>query len=260
MSVVKFSAHKKFHLLQCKTNCWESTPEHLSHYRIIYVLSGEGQFVLDGRIHSYLPAGIIALKPGQQPVFDENKGTEIFVFAFDSYLATDFHTKKAMDADFADTYKHAENFCNNSRLTPGKPLRNVRDSETIHYLVNQIAFEITQRQSSHIRLIKGSMDLIVTILARNNFEVKRTEEKSTEQVLTDRIVEYLRSELNQNKTIRVPELLFKFNISEEAANLYILNRTGMSLRNFIFKYKSDLFKSRLLKVDVMELSPYLRPH
>ncbi|WP_031526567.1 hypothetical protein [Dyadobacter crusticola] len=260
MSVVKFSAHKKFNLLQCKTNCWESTPEDLLHYRIIYVLSGEGQFVLDGNIYSYSPAGLIALKPGQQPVFEENKRTEIFIFAFDNYLATDFHTKKARNADFADTYKQAENFCNNNRLTPGKPLRNERDSETVNYLVNQISFEITQRPSSHIRLIKGSIDLIVTILLRNNFETKRVEEKSTEQVLTDRIVEYLRSELNQNKTIRVPELLFKFNISEEAANLYMLNRTGMSLRNFIFKYKADLFKSRLLKVDVTELSPYLRPH
>ncbi|MCE7060864.1 hypothetical protein [Dyadobacter sp. CY343] len=260
MSAVRFSVHKKFHLLQSRTSIWEASPEELRHYRLIFILSGNGQFVLDGKIAAYAKSGLILLKPDQQPVFQEDRGTEIFVIAFHTFLADDFQKKKAFDPDFADTYKQAENLCNNTRLTQGKPLPNERDGQTIAYLINQIAFEISQKQSSHVKLIKGSIDLIMTILARNNFETKRTEEKSSQQVLTERMVEYLKGELQQNKTVRIPELLLHFNTSEEVANLCMMNSTGMSLRNFIIKYKADLFKSRMLKVDVGEISSFVKNH
>ncbi|MCE6991934.1 hypothetical protein [Dyadobacter sp. CY323] len=259
MSVIKFSAHKKFHLLQIKTRTWETSPDQLQHYRIIFILSGQGQFVLEGVIHSYTKSGLIYLKPDQHPVFQEDNNTEILIMAFDTYLADDFQSKKAFSPDFADTYKQAENLCKDILLPQGKPLANERDSQTVNYLINQISFEITQKPSSHLKLIKGSIELIVTVLARNNFAGKKSEEKISQQVLTEHLVEYVRQELHHNRSIRIPELLLRFNISEEVANLHVMNRTGMSLRNFIFKYKADLFKSRLLKVDVMELSPYLRP-
>ena len=259
MSVIKFSAHKKFHLLQIKTRAWETGPEQLQHYRIIFILSGQGQFALESTIHSYAKSGIIYLKPGQQPVFQEDNNTEILIIGFDTYLADDFQRKKKFSPDFADTYKQAENLCRSILLPQGKPLANERDGQTVNYLVSQICFEITQRPSSHLKLIKGSIDLIVTMLARNNFTIRKPEEKTSQQVLTEHLVEYVRQELHHNRSVRIPEVLLRFNISEEVANLHVMNRTGMSLRNFIFKYKADLFKSRLLKVDVMELSPYLRP-
>lgn len=258
MSSIKFSVRKKFHLFQSRTRVWETNPTQLDHYRIIFILSGEGQFILNGTMCSYSRNGILFLKPGQQPVFQEDKDTEIFVIAFDTYLEDDFQKKKKLSPDFADTYKLAENLCNGIRLSQGQSITNDRDSQTVNYLISQIAFEVTQRPASHVKLIRGSIEMIVTILARNNFESKKTEEKTSRQVLTEHMIEYLRNELHQNKSIRVPEFLFRFNVSEEVANLCILNQTGMSLRNFIFKYKSDLFKSRMLKVDVMELSPYLR--
>ncbi|WAC13991.1 hypothetical protein ON006_08505 [Dyadobacter pollutisoli] len=257
---MKFSVRKKFHLFQSRTRIWETSPAQLDHYRIIFILSGEGQFILDGTMYSYTGHGIIILKPGQQPVFQEDNGTEIFMIAFDTYLSDNFQKKKAFSPDFADTYKLAENLCNGFRISQGHSIANERDSKTIHSLIRQITFEVAQRPASHIKLIRGSIEMIVTILARNNFETKKTEEKTSRQVLTEHMIEYLRNELHQNKSIRIPEFLFRFNVSEEVANLCILNQTGMSLRNFIFKYKSDLFKSRMLKVDVMELSAYLRRH
>jgi hypothetical protein len=260
MSSIKLSVRRKFHLFQSRTKVWETSPSQLDHYRIIFILSGEGQFILNGSIHSYSRNGIIFLKPGQQPVFQEDNGTEIFVISFDTYLQDDFQKKKALNPDFADTYKMAENLCNGLRISQGQSITNERDIQTVNALINQITFEVAQRPSSYVKLIRGSIEMIVTILARNNFESKKAEEKTSRQVLTDRMIEYLRNELHQNKSIRVPEFLLRFNVSEDVANICILNQTGMSLRNFIFKYKSDLFKSRMLKVDVIELSPYLLRH
>ena len=257
MSAVRFSAHKKFHLFQCRTKVWESWPELLNHFRIVFILSGKGQFILDRKMYSYASNGIIFLKPDEHPIFQEDKDTEVFVIAFDTYLSEDFQKKKVHSPDFADTYKQAENLCSELRLQQGRPLNNVRESQTISFLINQISFEITQKPASHIKLTKGSIDLIMTILARNNFETKKTEEITSQQSLTDSIIEYLRNQLDQNKSVRVQELLLHFNVAEEVANLCVLNQTGMSLRNFIFKYKSDLFKSRMLKVDIEEISPYL---
>lgn len=257
MSVIQFNAHKKYHVLQSKTRVWETHNELTAHYRIIFIRSGEGHFSLDGKLYEYAEKGIILLSPGQHPIFQEDSNSEIFLIAFDTWLADDFLQKKEFSPDFADIYKQAEHLCDCVRLTQGQPLQNERDAQTITYLINQILFEVTQQPTSHNKLIRGSIDLIVTILARNNFESKKVEEKAGRQNLAESIISYLRDELHQNKNIRVPELLMRFNISEDVANLCVLNQTGMSLRNFIFKYKADLFKSRMLKVDISELTGYL---
>ncbi|MCF0071115.1 hypothetical protein LZD49_11600 [Dyadobacter sp. CY261] len=257
MSVIQFNAHKKYHLLQSKTRIWETHNDLAPHYRLIFIRAGEGHFSLDGKLYEYAQQGVMLLRPGQHPIFQEDNSAEIFVIAFDNWLADDFLQKKEASPDFADIYKQAEHLCESVRLTQGKPLQNERDAQTIDYLINQILFEVTQQPTSHNKLIRGSIDLIVTILARNNFETKKVEEKATSQNLACDIVDYLREELHQNKNIRVPELLMRFNISEDVANLCVLNQTGMSLRNFIFKYKADLFKSRMLKVDISELTDYL---
>ncbi|GGM83964.1 hypothetical protein GCM10010967_14720 [Dyadobacter beijingensis] len=255
MSVIQFNAHKKYHLLQCKTRVWETHNELTPHYRVIFIRAGEGHFSLDGKLYQYRPQGVILLRPGQHPIFQEDDNAEIFLIAFDTWLADDFLQKKESSPDFADIYKQAEHLCESARLTQGSPLQNERDAQTATYLINQILFEVTQQPTSHNKLIRGSIDLIVTILARNNFETKKVEAR---QHLAGAIIDYLREELHQNKNIRVPELLMRFNISEDVANLCVLNQTGMSLRNFIFKYKADLFKSRMLKVDISELTGYLQ--
>lgn len=256
MAAIKFSAHKKFHLLRTKTKNWETSQEQLLHYRLVFVLSGEGKFILKGEMHSYFPQGVIFLEPEEQPIFQEDKGTEVFVISFDTYLAEDFQKKKAFNPDFADTYKQVENVCKDVRILQGRSVQNERDARTIAYLIDQILFELAEQPASYFKLIKSSIELVVTILARNNFETKKTVQKVYEQTPAELLVEYLKNELHQNKSIRVSDLLLRFNISEEVANLYTFNQTGISLRNFIFKYKSDLFKSRLLKVNVSEFSQY----
>ncbi len=256
MPTIKFNALKKFHLLQSKTRNWESSSEQLEHYRIIFILSGQGKFILDGEICCYFPKGIIFLQPGQQPIFQENKETEIFVIAFDTYLAEDFQKKKLFSPDFADTYKQAENLCNSFVLIQGRPIPNEQDGKTITYMIVQMLFELGQQPASHLKMIKGCIEMIVTILARNNYRSQPADEY-TETELTESIIEYIKGELLQKKTIRIPNLLLMFNTSEEILNLYIMNRTGMSLRNFIFKFKADLFKAQMLKVDVGELVGYL---
>ncbi|MCF2502677.1 AraC family ligand binding domain-containing protein [Dyadobacter sp. CY107] len=257
MPPIKFTVRKRFHLLQCKTRTLDSGREHLAHYRLIFVISGEGKFVLNREIHSYSSGGVIFLEPDQQPMFQEDRGTEILMIAFDTHLAEDFQRKKAYSPDFADIYKQVENLCKNIRLIQGKPVKNDRDAQTVNYLVNQISFELSQQSSSFIKLIRSSIELIVTILARNNFECKKAEEKPLQHNLSESMIGYVKSQIQQNKSIRIGELLMKFNISEEAANLCMLNHTGMSLRNFIFKYKADLFKSRMLKMDISEFSARL---
>jgi hypothetical protein len=258
MSATRLSVNKKFHLLQCRTHVWESHPEMIGHYRIIFVLSGQGRFILDREMQSYSTQGIIFLKPGQHPLFQEDKCTQILMTAFDTFLSDDYQRKKALTPDFADIYKQAENLCNSPRLVQGQILSNERDAETISFLIDQICFEMAQRPASFVKLIQGYIGLIVKILERNNFEIKKAKEKQQQQTLSTSIIEYIREQLEQKKNVRIPEMLMLFNISEEAANLCTLNQTGMSLRNFIFKYKTDLFKSRMLKIDIAEFSPYLR--
>lgn len=254
MPIVRFTARKRFHLLHCKTRTLDLGKEHLAHYRLIFIKSGAGKFILNNDIHSYVRNGIIFLEPGQEPTFQDDTQTEILLIAFDTHLADDFPKKKAYSPDFADTYKHFENLCKELRLTQGKIIKNDRDAQTINYLTDQISFELAQQPSSFIKLIRSSIELIVTILARNNFATKKAEEKPSQQNIAELMVGYLKTQMHQNKSIKVGELLLKFDISEEAANLCMLNHTGMSLRNFIFKYKADLFKSRMLKMDITELS------
>ena len=254
MLPVKYSARKKFHVLQCKMHTLDVDQENLAHYRLIFILFGEGKFILNSEIYSYACEGVIFLHPGQQVKFQEDRGTEVLMIAFDTHMAENFQQKKAFSPDFADTYKLFENLCKDIRLVQGMPLNNVRDAQTISYMAKQISFELAEQPTSFAKFIKSTIDLIVTILARNNFEGTKANMQFFKPNLTESMVRYLEVQLQQNKNIRINELLVNFNISEEAANLCMLNYTGLSLRNFIFKYKADLFKSRMLKIDISELS------
>ena len=257
MPPIQFNAHKRYHLLKSTTRLWESRSDQHKDYRIIFILTGKGKFILDGRIHAYQPKGVIFLKIKQQLIFQEDKETEIFVITFDTHLAEDFQKKKQFSPDFADTYKQAEHICSASQLIQGQPIPNQKDSKTISFMIDQILFELSQQPASHLKMIRSCIEMIVTVLTRNNFKHSKMQDKPLENDLTEAIIEHLKDELLQNRTIRIPGVLLKFNISEDVANLCVLNRTGMSLRNFIFKYKADLFKARMLKRDIMELASYL---
>jgi len=258
MTAIRFSAHKRFHLLKTKTRVWEPGIELIEHHRIIIILSGQGKFILDGSIYTYTPNGTVVLKARQKPVFQEDKETEVFVIAFDTHLAEDFQRKKLFSPDFADIYKQAENLCNTVRLTQGKPIANKQDEKTVTFLISQLLFEIGQQPVAHLRVVKDCISMLVTVITRNNFESKKAEDSHCQDPLTESILNYLENELRSGKTVRIAHLLLMLNISEEVANLCIINRTGMSLRNFIFQYKADLFKARMLKVDVADIAPYIQ--
>ena len=100
MSSLKFSARKAFHLLQCKTRNWEASYEHTPDYRFVFVLAGEGRFILNHEIHSYCQGGIIFLQPGELPVFQEDMVTEVLVIAFEPY--SDAENKRSY-TDFSET-------------------------------------------------------------------------------------------------------------------------------------------------------------
>jgi hypothetical protein len=250
MSSIKFSVRNQFHLLFCKTRNWETSFEFASYYRLVFVIAGDGRFILNHQLHSYCQGGIILLKRNEIPVFQEDMATEVLMIAFDSPKRSSGGSRHV--AEFAETYKQMENIFENLRIRQGKQVCNERDAETVRFLARQITFELAQQQASFLKLIKGSIALIVNTLTRNNFEFGKAEEPDAQQKLSDELVEHLKAELESRKTIRVAELLMKFNISEEAANLCMLNSTGMSLRNFIFKYKTDLFKSRTLKMKISQ--------
>jgi hypothetical protein len=252
MSGISLRINKEYSILQIKTKTWETTPADLEKYRLIFILTGNGHFVLDRNMFPYKQNGFIGLKPGERCIFQEDPETEILQISFDKPQDAASQQKKVIMSRFPETYKKAEKLCNNLLLSPGQNLRHERDDETIRFLIQQISFEMAQKATSHIKMITGSIEMILTILTRNNFPIRKTKDKESEQTLADSIVAYLCQELQQKKNIRIAELLDRFGVSEELANLCVLNKTGMSLRSFIVKSKTDLFKSRMTKMDLTQ--------
>jgi len=258
MPAVKFSAHKRFHIIKSTTRLWDTSTELIQHLRFLYILSGEGHFSLDGKIYSYCPKGIILLRVGQKPVFQQDNETAVLVIAFDTFLSEDFLKKKSFSPDFADTYKQAEHLCEMPLLTLGLPVPNKQDRVAIANLTGILLGEIQQKPAHHIKLIRSCIEMIVTLLGRNNIRYLEKEQNPHEDTLAEMIIEHLTGELLLNKPVKIPDLLIKFNSSEDVVNICIQNRTGMSLKKLILRYKTDLFKSRMLKMDIITLTPYLQ--
>jgi AraC-like DNA-binding protein len=259
MPEFKFNAHKRFHIVRSNTHAWEPSQELTQHNRFLFILSGEGILNLDGQRYAYLPQGVILLKPDQRPVLQENTLTELFVIAFDTFLAEDFQQKKSLYPDFADIYKQAEHICEEAVLEQGKQIPVQKDVAAIDNLISLMSEELMQRRDHHYKIVRNCIEMVVNILMRNNIRCHKHGQSDKEDELCNQLIQYITSEILNNRTVKISDLQIHFNVSEDVINICLLNRTGMSFKKFIRKYQLDLFKSKMLKTDLSFLAPYLQP-
>lgn len=256
MPQFKYTANKRFYIVRSKTHIWEPSAEHIEHTRFLFILSGSGVFNLDGKRYSYMPQGVILLKPGQRPTFQENDKTELFIIAFDTRMAEDFQKKKALYPDFADIYKQAERICECAVLQQGKPIPVANDQNTIDYLISLMSHELMQRRDHHYKIVRTCIEMMVTIVNRNNILYQEENQPDQEEDFTELLLKYITDEVLENRTVKISDVQIKLGVSEDVINISLLNRTGMSFRKFIRKVKIDLFRAKMLNADLTSTTLY----
>jgi len=243
------SVQNEFDIIVCDTEEWHAHAARFDFFKIIYILEGKGVVAFDDETCDYQKDSWLLLPPGASNQFEPSRKTNIFAVILDSERATSTKRLSANNSGFSKLLRQIETFFLNINFKQGKVVDNPTDRRSSRQLIEQIIHEIHNRPDYFRAIVKNSVFLLIHILARNLKETSRPKDVDS-QYKTDQIIRYIKAHINDDKKLKPDHLAAKFLLTKENINEGFLIVTGGSMKEFVLRYKRDLFRSRLLSIDV----------
>lgn len=248
-AMLGLSVQNEFDIIVCDTEEWHAHAARFDFFKIIYILEGKGVVAFDDETCDYQKDSWLLLPPGASNQFEPSRKTNIFAVILDSERATSTKRLSANNSGFSKLLRQIETFFLNINFKQGKVVDNPTDRRSSRQLIEQIIHEIHNRPDYFRAIVKNSVFLLIHILARNLKETSRPKDVDS-QYKTDQIIRYIKAHINDDKKLKPDHLAAKFLLTKENINEGFLIVTGGSMKEFVLRYKRDLFRSRLLSIDV----------
>ena len=245
----ELNIHNKCILASLESSELESLCTYRDRLRVIVILEGSGKATINDAPYSYQKDSIFILRPHQNISLQTFGKTKIFSII--SGLSQKSATReKPYVTTFATMFGQIESLVSNKLFVQGKIMERSIDRESANQIIKLITHEMQHRPDSYKEIIRNSVFTLIHMLDRNIQYVRKYIPVRQFHPETDRILEYIKRQLQLNHKFDIQEVASSFNISEECVNESLVARTGFTFKKFIIKYRTDLFKSRLLKMDV----------
>jgi AraC family L-rhamnose operon regulatory protein RhaS len=249
--MLELSVYNKFNLVVCDSREWEKVQSQYDFFKIAFVLEGKGTLVLKGDVYTYEKDSFFLIGPGVNHSFSSKEKTRLFVITVSLLASGKTKRKPTNISPYYDLLKQVETIFSHRNFTQGKVIENATDRKFTSQLIEQIAFEMQHRPDSYKAVIKSSVFLLVHVVTRN-IEDAGLDEKNDYKWEVDQIIQYIKEHIHDNQKLKIEVISNKFGLSPDCINENLRVLTGSSLKKYILNYKTDLFKSRLLHIDVNE--------
>lgn len=245
----ELNIHNKCILASLEANELKSLCPYTDRLRVILILEGYGKAMLDKIPYSYQKDSIFILRAQQNISFQMFERTKMFTII--SGLSPKSALKeKPYVTTFSTMFSQIESLVSNKSFVQGKIIERSIDRESASQIIKLITHEMQNRPASYKEIIRNSVFTLIHMLDRNIQYVRKHIPVRQFHPETDRIMEYIKRQLKLNNKFDIQEVASSFNVSEECVNESLIAKTGFTFKKFIVKYRTDLFKSRLLKMDV----------
>ena len=245
----ELNIHNKCILASLEANELDALRPYSDRLRLIIMLEGNGKAIVDKVPYGYQKDSIFILRERQNISFQTLGKTKMFTII--SGLSSKSPSKeKPYVTTFSTMFGQIESLVSNKSFVQGKVLERSIDRESANQIIKLITHEMQNRPDSYKEIIRNSVFTLVHMLDRNIQYVRKYIPARQFHPETDRILEYIKRQLQLNNKFDIQEVASSFNLSEECINENLIAKTGFTFKKFIVKYRTDLFKSRLLKMDV----------
>lgn len=245
----ELNIHNKCILASLEANELEALCPYSDRLRVIVILEGNGKAMLDKVPYSYQKDSIFILRERQNISFQTLGRTKMFTI-ISGLSPKSISKEKPYVTTFSTMFGQIESLVSNKSFVQGKILERSIDRESASQIIKLITHEMQNRPDSYKEIIRNSVFTLIHMLDRNIQYVRKYIPVRQFHPETDRILEYIKRQLQLNNKFDIQEVASSFNLSEECINESLIAKTGFTFKKFIVKYRTDLFKSRLLKMDV----------
>ena len=247
--MVKFDLQNKISLFTCEAPDLEQISILPNQFRIIFVLAGEGNVLLDNDLIEYDQNNILLVRPEEQIIFFANEKTKVFIIEGDIFKNTSLKPGRPANG-FANLFKHIQYIFFKSDSARCITIKSDADQNSVNNLILLITLEIDYNRKSSEEIIKNSVFLLINILESNLHDFKHTLNQPVRHEEVDLILNYIKEQIHKNKEVNVKEIENHFKSTITNIDRGIMAKTGLSFKNFVVKSKVEHFKNRLLKIQV----------
>ncbi|WP_159466707.1 hypothetical protein [Dyadobacter sp. 3J3] len=242
----KLNIHNKCILASLEANELELLYPYSDRLRVIVILEGSGKVTLDTVSSSYQKDSIFILRAQQNISFQTFVKTKIFTIISGSSPKSALKDKPYITT-FSTMFGQIESLVSNKSFVQGKVMERSIDRESANQIIKLITHEMQNRPDSNKEIIRNGVFTFIHILDRNIQYVRKHIPVLQFHPETDQILEYIKRQLQLNNKFDIQEIASSFKVSEDCISEILIARTGFTFKKFIVKYRTDLFKSKLLK-------------
>lgn len=209
-----------------------------TYYEIVYIHSGTGTHILNGRNIYYSAGDVYLISPADLHSFEPSETTHFTIVKFTPDFIT-MHSSFNGDLKILDRVKqlmhHAWLKENKIQVTTpyDQILKRTMTNLAESYLANRPIGEIWfyQQFLSLIELCKMSTD--------------HSKMKHFQAVETDHLIDYLHENIYQPELLKIENIARRFHISESYFSNFFKKNYGQSFRSYCNAYKLALIETRL---------------
>jgi AraC-like DNA-binding protein len=230
-----------------ETDSIECKYEAITFFELVFVEKGSGQQSLNGSSIPFKSGAIFLLVPNEHYSIQLSEKSLIHFVKFQK-VYFDKTTIQDVAFNFKEWFQKLEYIFYSQARTDYPILKIEKDSLTVKSLLKIILSECQGKATYCDIVVQNSLFSILNIIARNlnHNNYKGDEHYSKNQ----QILSYIHFNIYKPKNLSIDSLSKVFNISANYFSEYFKNNFGISLKQYIIKYKMKLAEAKLQYTDL----------
>lgn len=247
--MLKFDLQNKISLVICDALDLGQISILPNQFRIIFVINGMGNAILDDDLNEYNKDNIFLVRPEQKLGFLPNEETQVFSIICDIFKNTSLKPGRPANG-FANPFKHIQHIFFKSDSARCITIKNDADQNSVNSLIKLLELEIGYNRKSSEEIIKNSIFLLINILESNLVDFEHIADQAVQYEEIDDVLNYIKGQISKNKEVNIKEIQSHFKSTINNIDHGIMAKTGLSFKNYVVKSKVEHFKNRLLKINI----------
>jgi AraC-like DNA-binding protein len=218
-----------------------------SFFELIYIVSGEGNHVINGNKLRYYPDNLFLLSP-MEPHYFEVESTTSFIFI----CFNNIYLKGQLLKDERNPLGHwiqKLEYIFQSSHDQGCVIQNTRDKALVRAVMSAIIQEYENEQNLQKELMQQLVNTLITVVARN-ISRDYTDKSAENDNLALKIINYIHLNIYDTEKLKAEHIAAHFNISLNYIGEYFKKQTAENLQQYIINYKLSLVETRLRYSDM----------
>lgn len=237
----RYIQHELLKISHFATDRWHHPVHNHNHFEIVFVHYGKGIHQLNGVDYNYSGRTLFLLGPSDYHSFLIEEETQYTFLKF---------TNQYLGAAGGSTAELGWNHCIDELIVrTGRKneniLTNEYDAEAMDKLVHLIVREWKHNKNETGEMIFFLIQAALAIIKRNIYSsvVGVINSKPDEKITS--LLHYIHSNIYNNENIQIEHLAEAFGYSKNYLGIFFKDQIGVSLRDYISKYKITLIENRL---------------